>query len=131
MKPRFFAAPARFRAWLEANHATRTELLVGFYKRGTGKPSITWPEAVHEALCVGWVDGVRRSLGDAASSIRFTPRKPGSIWSKVNVARAGALIQLRRMTRAGLNAFEARTPERTGVYSFEQKAPAQLTPEED
>src|SRR5262245_52101166 len=98
MKPRFFATPAMFRAWLETNHATKTELLVGLRKRGTGKPSITWPEAVDEALCFGWIDGVRRSLGNDAYSIRFTPRKPTSIWSAINVARASELIKLGRMT---------------------------------
>jgi uncharacterized protein YdeI (YjbR/CyaY-like superfamily) len=87
MKPKFFATPARFRAWLETRHATETELLVGFYKKSIGKPSITWPEAVDDALCFGWIDGVRRSLGDEVYSIRFTPRKATSIWSAVNVDR--------------------------------------------
>ena len=128
MKPRFFATPARFRAWLKAHHATHKELLVGFFKKGSGKPSITWPESVGEALCFGWIDGVRRSLGDQAYSIRFTPRKPTSIWSAINVARVAELKELRRMTPAGLRAFEARTPERTGVYSFERKRAAKLLP---
>ncbi len=131
MKPKFFTVPARFRAWLEAHHATETELLVGFYKRGTGKPSITWPESVDEALCYGWIDGVRHSLGDEAYSIRFTPRKSRSIWSAVNVARVAELTRLGRMTPSGLRAFEARTPERTGVYSFERNAAAVLTPREE
>jgi uncharacterized protein YdeI (YjbR/CyaY-like superfamily) len=119
--PTFFATPAELRAWLEAHHATQPELLVGFYKKGSGKPSITWPESVDEALCYGWIDGVRRSLGDEAYTIRFTPRKKRSVWSNVNIRRAGELIAEGRMRPAGLAAFEARTGERSGVYSFEQK----------
>src|SRR5687767_15273654 len=118
---KFFATPVRFRAWLQAHHATETELLVGYYKKGTGKASITWPESVDEALCFGWIDGVRRSLGEDAYCIRFTPRKPRSTWSVVNVARVTELTKAGRMTPAGLRAFEARTPERTGVYAFERK----------
>ena len=121
MEPTFFAAPAELRAWLEAHHQAETELLVGFYKKGSGKPSITWPESVDEALCFGWIDGVRRSLGDDAYSIRFTPRKRRSFWSIVNIRRAGELTAEGRMRPAGLAAFEARTGERSGVYSFEQK----------
>ena len=119
--PTFFATPGEFRAWLEAHHATETELLVGFYKKGSKRPSITWPESVDEALCYGWIDGVRRSLGDEAYTIRFTPRKKRSVWSNVNIRRAGELIAEGRMRPAGLAAFEARTGERSGVYSFEQK----------
>ena len=130
MKPRFFATPARFRAWLRAHHSTQTELVVGFYKKGSGKPSITWPESVDEALCVGWIDGVRRSLGEEAYSIRFTPRKATSIWSAVNVARVAELERLGRMTPAGRRVFAARTAERTGVYSFERKTVAALAPKE-
>src|SRR6186713_1515370 len=88
--PTFFARPAKFRAWLERHHASRQELLVGFYKRESGKPSITWPESVDEALCFGWIDGVRRSLGSDAYTIRFTPRKTSSIWSNINVGRVRA-----------------------------------------
>jgi uncharacterized protein YdeI (YjbR/CyaY-like superfamily) len=127
MRPRFFVTPADFRAWLEANHGTEKELLVGFHKKGTGKPSITWPESVDEALCFGWIDGVRRSLNESAYTIRFTPRKPTSIWSAVNVARIAELTKLGRMQPAGIRAFAARTPERTGVYSFERKEAARLT----
>jgi uncharacterized protein YdeI (YjbR/CyaY-like superfamily) len=119
--PVFFAAPAEFRAWLEAHHASETELLVGFHKKGTGMPSLTWPQSVDEALCFGWIDGVRRSLGAESYTIRFTPRKARSFWSNVNIRRAGELIAEGRMTPAGLRAFEARTGERSGVYSFEQK----------
>jgi uncharacterized protein YdeI (YjbR/CyaY-like superfamily) len=121
VEPTFFAAPEEFRAWLEEHHATEPELLVGFYKKGSGRPSITWPESVDEALCFGWIDGVRRSLGDEAYTIRFTPRRQRSVWSNVNIRRAGELIAEGRMRPAGLAAFEARTGERSGVYSFEQK----------
>src|SRR5687767_15053038 len=121
-KPKFFATKAAFRAWLDAHHETATELLVGFYKRDSGKPSITWPESVDEALCFGWIDGVRRSLGALAYTIRFTPRRPTSNWSVINVARVRALAKLGRMRAAGLEAFAARTPERTGVYSLDRKS---------
>lgn len=127
MKPKFFATPADFRAWLEKHHATKTELVVGFHKKGTGKPSITWPESVDEALSFGWIDGVRHSLGEHAYTIRFTPRRASSIWSAVNVARVAELTKLRRMRPAGLRAFAARTPERTGIYAFERHEAAKLT----
>ncbi len=96
------------------------EALVGFYKRGSGKPSITWPESVDAALCFGWIDGVRRSIDPASYSIRFTPRRRRSIWSRVNVKRAEELIALGKMRGAGMRAFEARQQDRSGIYSFEQ-----------
>src|SRR6476659_1623555 len=96
-RPTFFATPAEFRRWLEANHATATELLVGFYKRSTGKPSMTWPESVDEALCFGWIDAKRKSLGANAYTIRFVPRKPTSIWSAINVAKVAALRKAGKM----------------------------------
>jgi uncharacterized protein YdeI (YjbR/CyaY-like superfamily) len=130
-KPRFFATPALFRRWLAAHHETAAELVVGFHKKATGRPSLTWPESVDEALCFGWIDGVRRSLGDRAYTIRFTPRRARSIWSAVNVARVAALTMAGRMTPAGLRAFAARTPERTGVYSFERARAAVLAPREE
>jgi uncharacterized protein YdeI (YjbR/CyaY-like superfamily) len=130
-KPRFFATPALFRAWLEAHHATHADLQVGFYRKHSGKPSITWPESVDEALCFGWIDGVRRSLDADAYVIRFTPRRPTSIWSAVNVARVKALLEKGRMAPAGRRAFEARTPERTGVYSFERYAGVKLAPKQN
>jgi uncharacterized protein YdeI (YjbR/CyaY-like superfamily) len=120
MKPTFFATPADFRKWLEQHHDAAPELWVGFHKKGSGKPSITWPESVDEALCFGWIDGVRKSLGDESYVIRFTPRRARSIWSAVNVRRATELTRLGRMRPAGAKAFEARDPARTGVYSFEQ-----------
>jgi len=125
-KPIFFATPARFRAWLERHHGARKELLVGFYKAGSGKPSITWPQSVDEALCFGWIDGVRRSLGEDAYTIRFTPRKPTSIWSTINVDKVAELTKSGKMREAGLRAFAARTAARTGVYSFERNEAAKL-----
>jgi uncharacterized protein YdeI (YjbR/CyaY-like superfamily) len=127
MEPVYFSRPADFRRWLEQNHRTATELVVGFYKRDSGRPSITWPEAVDEALCFGWIDGVRRSISDVAYSIRFTPRKPTSVWSAVNVAKVMALRKAKKMAPAGLKAYSLRTPERTGVYSFERLEAAKLT----
>jgi uncharacterized protein YdeI (YjbR/CyaY-like superfamily) len=131
MDPSFFASPTEFRSWLAAHHASETELLVGFFRRASGRPSITWDEAVDEALCFGWIDGVRRALDDEAYTIRFTPRRPGSNWSALNVRRVGDLEKRGRMTPAGRAAFEARAADPTGVYSFEQATPAELTPEEE
>jgi uncharacterized protein YdeI (YjbR/CyaY-like superfamily) len=124
--PTFFPTPADFRAWLARHHRKRTELLVGFHKRGSGKPSITWPESVDAALSFGWIDGVRRSLGEESYTIRFTPRKPRSIWSAVNVRRAKALIEAGLMSEAGLAAFEARSEARSVVYAYEQRESAKL-----
>jgi uncharacterized protein YdeI (YjbR/CyaY-like superfamily) len=126
MKPTFFATPAKFRAWLEKHHDTTPELLVGFYKKGSGKPSITWPESVDQALCFGWIDGVRSSLDDERYANRFTPRKPRSNWSARNIERAKELIDLGLMHPAGLKAFEARTDDRSAVYSYEQRHSAEL-----
>lgn len=130
-KPRFFRTSEDFRAWLEASHERATELIVGFHKRATGRLSITWPEAVDEALSFGWIDGVRRRIDDASYTIRFTPRRAKSIWSAVNVARVTALTKEGRMRPAGLAAFALRTPERTGVYSFERKTDAALKADEE
>jgi uncharacterized protein YdeI (YjbR/CyaY-like superfamily) len=121
MKPTYFGSPEAFRKWLQNRHAREQELLVGFYKTGSGKPSITWPESVDEALCFGWIDGVRKRVDDVSYTIRFTPRKPGSVWSSVNVQRAQALIENRRMTPAGLKAFAARRDHKSGIYSYEQR----------
>jgi len=129
MKPRFFATPGDFRAWLARHHETAGELLVGFYKRASGRPSITWPESVDEALCFGWIDGVRRSIDDQSYSIRFTPRRKGSIWSAVNIERARALQRLGRMAVAGLAAFEVRRDDRSAIYSYERRRTAELPPE--
>jgi uncharacterized protein YdeI (YjbR/CyaY-like superfamily) len=127
MKPKFFAYPPKFRAWLKKHHASETELWVGFYKKATGKPSITWPEAVDEALCFGWIDGVRRSLDDEAYSIRFTPRRKTSNWSAVNIARMAELEKQGKLTPAGERAFEARSKQRSRVYSFERDTKAKLS----
>jgi uncharacterized protein YdeI (YjbR/CyaY-like superfamily) len=131
MEPRFFATPAQLRAWFEAHHVDAPELLVGFYKKGSGRRSITWPESVDEALCFGWIDGVRRRIDDESYSIRFTPRRPRSIWSEVNIKRAGELIEQGRMTPAGVAAFEARDEARSAVYSYEQRHRAALEPEQE
>jgi len=128
VKPTFFATPAELRQWLDRNHATATELLVGFYKRGSGKASITWQELVDEELCFGWIDGVRQGIDEVRYSNRITPRKPRSTWSAVNIARAQELIRLGRMHPAGMAAFERRTEERSAIYSYEQRKSARLDP---
>jgi uncharacterized protein YdeI (YjbR/CyaY-like superfamily) len=128
-EPVFFPTEAEFRRWLEANSETAPELLVGFWKKGSGKPSIDWPQARDQALCFGWIDGVRRSLGDEAYTIRFTPRRPGSIWSKVNVERFAALQADGLMTLAGERAYEE-NKHKSGLYSYE-KPLASLTAEEE
>jgi uncharacterized protein YdeI (YjbR/CyaY-like superfamily) len=117
----YFRTPAEFRKWLRANRAKAAELWVGFYKKDTGKPSITWPESVDEALCVGWIDGIRKSLGVESYTIRFTPRRPGSIWSAVNIKRVKALTDQKRMRPEGLKAFAARKEYRSGIYAYEQR----------
>jgi len=117
----FFPTPAHFRDWLEEHHQHHTELLVGFYKKGCGKPSITWPESVDAALSFGWIDGVRRRIGDESYSIRFTPRKARSVWSAVNIKRVEELTRQGLMRPAGRKAFEARLAERSAIYSFEQQ----------
>jgi uncharacterized protein YdeI (YjbR/CyaY-like superfamily) len=127
MKHRFFETPSDLRRWLEKHHETESELLVGFHKRHTKKPSITWPESVDEALCFGWIDGVRKSLSADAYTIRFTPRKPTSTWSAINVARVKDLTALGKMAPAGLRAFAARTAARTGLYSYERAEAAKFT----
>jgi uncharacterized protein YdeI (YjbR/CyaY-like superfamily) len=129
VKPIFFATAGELREWLERNHASATELLVGFYKRGSGKPSITWQELVDEELCFGWIDSVRQGIDEVSYSNRLTPRKARSTWSAINIARAKELIRLGRMRPAGLKAFERRTDERSAIYSYEQRKKARLDPE--
>jgi uncharacterized protein YdeI (YjbR/CyaY-like superfamily) len=119
MTPKFFRTPADFRRWLERHHGTQPELWVGFYKKGSGRPSITWPEAVDEALCFGWIDGIRKSVDAERYVNRFTPRRSRSNWSLVNIRRVGQLIAAGRMQPAGLRAFDARDERKSGVYSFE------------
>lgn len=124
----FFATPAQFRDWLEKHHASEVELSVGFYKRASGKPSMTWPESVDAALCYGWIDGVRNSIDEVSYRIRFTPRKPASIWSAINVKRVAELRKQGVMRPAGLAAFEARKGDKTGIYAYEQRKSAKLSP---
>src|SRR5215203_2272939 len=121
MKPTFFATQAALRAWFKKHHKTETELIVGLYKKGSGKPSVTWPEVVDEALCFGWIDGIRRSLNAEAYANRVTPRRPGSNWSAINIARVEELTSLKRMQPAGLAAFSKRTEARSRIYTYEQK----------
>ena len=120
----YFESPAAFRRWLEAHHASADELIVGFHKTHTGRPTLTWPESVDEALCFGWIDGIRRRVDDDRYTIRFTPRRRHSIWSLVNIRRVAALIAEGRMQPSGLRAFEARRDDRSGVYAFERATPA-------
>jgi len=121
----FFASPAEFRRWLEKHHQSAKELLVGFHKVHTGKSSLTWPQSVDVALCFGWIDGLRRSLGEESYTIRFTPRKATSIWSNVNTRRVAELTRQGLMAPAGLAAFKLRDPKRAGIYAFEAKGAAQ------
>ena len=121
MKPDFFQTSGDFRTWLEKNHATTTELWVGFYKRGSGEPSITWPESVDQALCFGWIDGVRKRIDEISYQIRFTPRRRGSIWSAINIKRAEELVRKKQMRPGGLKAFAARIENKSGIYSYEQR----------
>lgn len=127
MVAHYFKTPVEFRRWLEKNHDKETEVLVGFYKVHTKKPSMTWPESVDQALCFGWIDGVRKT-GDAESYvIRFTPRKKDSIWSAVNIKKAEAFIKAGLMRPEGLAAFEKRTASKSKIYSHEQESVALST----
>lgn len=121
MELTFFDSPADFRAWLKSHHAKSTELLVGFYSKGSDLGGVTYAEALDEALCFGWIDGVRRNVDEVSYSIRFTPRKPGSIWSLINVKHVERLLAKKRMTATGIKVFEARQAHKIGIYSFEQK----------
>jgi uncharacterized protein YdeI (YjbR/CyaY-like superfamily) len=127
VKPRFFPSPDAWHAWLEEHHDQHEELLVGFYKVGSGKPSITWPEAVDGALCFGWIDGVRRSLDEISYVIRFTPRRSRSVWSAINIKRVAELTKLGLMRSAGVQAFERRTGDRSEIYAYEQRMGAKLS----
>ena len=127
-KPRFFLRPADWRAWLEKHHANTEELWVGFYKRDSGRPSITWPESVDGALCFGWIDGVRKSIDAVSYKIRFTRRKPRSTWSAINIRRVAELSKLGLMRPAGVAAFEKRNDDRSAIYAYEQRKTAKLPP---
>jgi uncharacterized protein YdeI (YjbR/CyaY-like superfamily) len=121
MEVTFFESPASFRKWLEEHHASAQELWVGYYKKGSGRPSMTWPESVDQALCFGWIDGIRKSIDEVSYTIRFSPRKPRSVWSAVNIKRAQELAGQGLMQAAGLQAFQARQENRSGIYSYEQR----------
>jgi uncharacterized protein YdeI (YjbR/CyaY-like superfamily) len=125
----FFATPADFRKWLEKNHEKSSEQWVGFYKKQSGKSSITWPESVDAALCYGWIDGLRKSIDEVSYKIRFTPRKRNSNWSVINIKRVEELTKNGLMHPAGLKAFQERKEEKSGIYSYEQRHSAQLTSE--
>jgi uncharacterized protein YdeI (YjbR/CyaY-like superfamily) len=128
--PRYFRTPEAFREWLERNAASAAEIIVGFHKVHTGTASISWPQAVDEALCVGWIDGVRHRIDDHRYKIRFTPRKSSSIWSAVNIERVPVLAGQGRMRAAGLAAFAQRKEHKSRTYAYEQPAVAELTPGE-
>jgi uncharacterized protein YdeI (YjbR/CyaY-like superfamily) len=121
VKPTFFKTPSEWRKWLEKNHHKETELWVGFYKTSSGKPSITWPKSVDEALCFGWIDAIRKSIDEESYVIRFTRRKPKSIWSVVNIKKVEELIKKGLMMEAGLTIFKARDEKKSKIYSFEQE----------
>lgn len=122
MEVKFFKTPAELRKWFEKDHDKATEQWVGFYKKGSGKPSISWPESVDQALCFGWIDGVRKSIDEESYKIRFTPRKTKSIWSAVNIKRAGELKALGLMHKRGLEAFEKRDEKLAQRYAYEQES---------
>jgi uncharacterized protein YdeI (YjbR/CyaY-like superfamily) len=128
MNPKLFPTASAFRKWLAANHAKSKDLWVGFYKKDSGKQSITWPESVDEALCFGWIDGVRKSVDAESYMIRFSPRNPNSIWSAVNMRNMDRLIKEKRVAPAGMKAYEARKENRSGIYSYEQRAAELVEP---
>jgi len=131
MEPIFFETIDELRAWFEQNHDREPELWIGYYKKGSGRTSIGYQESVEQALCFGWIDGIRRSIDEHSYANRFTPRRPGSNWSLANVKKVEELMAAGLMHEAGIRAFEARKDARTGVYSFEREAPATLTEEEE
>lgn len=120
MKPIFFATPPEWRGWLEKNHADKSEVLVGFHRKASGRPTMTWSEAVDQALCFGWIDGVRRSIDETSYYNRFTPRRPNSNWSAVNIKKVEQLTKQGLMHPAGLAAFERRSKERSTTSSYER-----------
>lgn len=129
ISPLFFPRPEDFRQWLEENHRSEDELWVGYYKKHTGIASITWPESVDQALCFGWIDGLRKSVDDKSYKIRFTPRRPNSIWSAVNIARVKELTREGLMQPAGLEAYAKLKKNKAQIYSYEQKEKAKLPAE--
>lgn len=129
--PTFFSTPAKFRAWLEKHHQDREALWVGFYKTKSGKPSITWPESVDQALCFGWIDGIRKTIDDVSYKIRFTPRTPRSNWSTINIGRVAELERQALMMPAGRTAFAKRADARSAIYADEQRKTAELAPDQE
>ena len=129
MEPHFFITPAEFRKWLDKNHDKESELLVGFYKTNTGRPTITWPQSVDQALCYGWIDGVRKSRDEESYTIRFTPRKPTSIWSAINIDKIETLLKEGLVKPAGIAAYKKRTESKSRVYSHERTEDAVLPAE--
>jgi len=127
----FFAGPSDFRRWLAKNHERVTELWVGYYRKDSGRPSITWPESVDEALCFGWIDGIRKKVDHESYKIRFTPRRAKSIWSAVNIARVAVLTGEGRMQSTGVAAFARREENNSRQYSFENRATAELSPADE
>jgi uncharacterized protein YdeI (YjbR/CyaY-like superfamily) len=125
MTPVFFQDQKEFRKWLEKNHKTESELLVGYYKVGSGKPSMSWSESVDQALCFGWIDGIRKSIDNERYCIRFTHRKPTSIWSNINIGKVEQLTKNGLMRQSGLEVFNNRKSSKSGIYSFENR-PANL-----
>src|SRR6266536_2142408 len=130
VKVKFFKSPSDWRKWLEAHHAKVQELWVGFYKKDSGKPSISWQQSVDGALCYGWIDGLRKNIDEVSYKIRFTPRKQRSTWSAVNIKRAQELSGEGLMREEGLKAFQARKDNRSGIYSYEQRSPQLPAPYE-
>jgi uncharacterized protein YdeI (YjbR/CyaY-like superfamily) len=126
-KPLFFPSLPDWHAWLEKHHENHLELWVGFYKKKSGKPSISWSESVDGALCFGWIDGVRKSIDESSYVIRFTPRRPRSVWSSINIKRVGELTELGLMRTPGMQAFEKRTGDRSEIYAYEQRKGAKLS----
>jgi uncharacterized protein YdeI (YjbR/CyaY-like superfamily) len=125
--PAFFSTPARFRQWLTKNHDRADELWVGYYRKGSGRPSITWPESVDQALCFGWIDGIRKKVDHESYKVRFTPRRAKSIWSAINIARVAVLTGENQMQSAGIAAFARREENNSRKYSFENRESAKLT----
>ncbi len=121
MTPKYFKSQGQFRKWLEKNHKTEIELLVGFYKVSSGKGGLTYPQSVDEALCFGWIDGIKKSVDSESYSHRFTPRRPNSIWSNINIKKVEDLTRRGLMTQRGIEAFEKRKESGSGIYSYENE----------
>jgi uncharacterized protein YdeI (YjbR/CyaY-like superfamily) len=130
MEAEFFDTPAELRAWFERHHESAPELFVGYWKKGSGRTGVTHPQAIEQALCFGWIDSIGRTIDDRRYQVRFTPRRKGSVWSAVNVAKVAELTEAGLMHPAGLRAFEQRKPDRVAVYSYEQPAGAVLDDEQ-